>query len=227
MASGEEARELTVADERVEQVLVALGLVSAGIFDEARARLGELVEDRFGMVEESLRIFIEDVQKAHEESRAALLAVQTSKAELEQKLATIERQQQEIRELATPVLEVWDNILTLPLVGHIDAGRAIDMTERLLHRIVETRSRWVILDLTAISGVDTSTAEHLLRLSSTARFLGCRCVMTGIGPTLAGTLTGLGIPLDGFVPLRTLKEGLAYCRMAEARGQSPGERTSR
>jgi rsbT co-antagonist protein RsbR len=208
----DESQDATVSDERIERVLVALGLVSAGVFDEARARLRDLVEDRFGMIEESLRLFIDELEKARMESSAALQAMKDSKMELEQKLETIDHQQREIRELGTPLLELSDDILTLPLVGHIDTARALDMTERLLNRIVESRSRWVILDLTAINGVDTSTAEHLLRLSRTVRLLGCRCVMTGVSPSLAGTLAGLGIELDGLIPMRTLKEGLAYCR---------------
>ncbi|MBK8714384.1 MAG: STAS domain-containing protein [Deltaproteobacteria bacterium] len=116
-----------------------------------------------------------------------------------------------ISALSTPIIDVWEGVVTLPLVGVIDTQRAVEMTERLLARIVESGARAVIIDLTGVEVVDTATADHLVRLTRAAGLLGARCFVTGIGPNIARTLVGMGVDLGGVRTMRTLKEALRAC----------------
>lgn len=136
---------------------------------------------------------------------------QRSHEALREKLATIERQQVAIRALSTPVIEIWEDILTLPLVGVIDSERSAEMTSRLLAAIGETGARCVIVDVTGVDIVDTMTADHLIRMIRAARLLGAYCVLTGLSPDIAQTLVRIGVDLRGIRTLRSLKEGLKAC----------------
>jgi rsbT co-antagonist protein RsbR len=130
---------------------------------------------------------------------------------LRDKLATIERQQLAIRDLSTPVIEIWEDILTLPIVGVIDSQRSSEMTSRLLAAIDESGARCVIVDVTGVDVVDTMTADHLIRMIRAARLLGAYCVLTGLSPDVAQTLVRIGVDLRGIRTLRSLKEGLKSC----------------
>jgi rsbT co-antagonist protein RsbR len=116
-------------------------------------------------------------------------------ANLRDKLAKIEEQQQTIRALFTPVIQVWDRILVLPIVGGLDAARAAEMMDALLGAVVDTQSEFVILDLTGVKGVDAETAEHLLRIHKAAGLLGTRCLVSGLSPSIARMLITLDIDL--------------------------------
>lgn len=131
--------------------------------------------------------------------------------ELRTKLDLIQKQQQVIRALATPIIQVWDRVLTLPLVGMFDSTRAADMMESVLLEVVRTRARYAILDLTGIEAMDTATAGHLLKLSQAMRLLGAEGIITGIHPVIAQTIVGLGMDLTSIVTRSTLREGLQHC----------------
>lgn len=133
--------------------------------------------------------------------------------ELEEKLITIEEQAAAIRELSTPVMEIWDDVLVLPVVGVVDTKRSIDIMNTLLENIVETQSKCVIIDITGVEIVDTRTADYLLRVSRAANLLGTRCVLTGLSPAVAQTLVEIGADLTEVRTLRNLKEGLKDCLM--------------
>ena len=120
----------------------------------------------------------------------------------------IEEQRATINELQTPVIEVWDGILALPIVGSVDTARAQDMNERLLDRIVQTRSEIVILDITAVPVVDTAVAKHLLETVSSARLLGAEVLIVGLSSKTAMTLVHLGLDLGGVITRTTLAKGL-------------------
>ncbi len=146
------------------------------------------------------------------EQRAALDSTSQSVArELEQKLATIEKQAAAIRELSTPVMEIWDDVLVLPVVGVVDTKRSMDIMNSLLERIVQTQSKCVIIDITGVEIVDTRTADYLLRVSRAANLLGTRCVLTGLSPAVAQTLVEIGADLTEVRTLRNLKDGLKDC----------------
>lgn len=131
--------------------------------------------------------------------------------ELEEKLATIERQAAAIRELSTPVMEIWDDVLVLPIVGVVDSKRSAEIMTNLLDRLVATRSRCVILDVTGVDAVDTSTADTLLRVVRAASLLGARSVLTGLRPAVARMLVEIGAELGELRTFRSLKEGLKDC----------------
>ena len=128
---------VTVVDEaRVERVLEALSLASVGAFEEAIALSGALSEDRFGALEESLLVLLRELKQTREEHDKAMSDLEASRQDLEVQLQTIERQRIAIRELSVPIIDVWDDVITLPLVGAIDSARASEMTEKLLHRML-------------------------------------------------------------------------------------------
>ncbi|MGK3997032.1 PAS domain-containing protein [Sorangium sp. So ce1024] len=131
--------------------------------------------------------------------------------ELRAKLDLIERQQQVIRALSTPIIQVWDRVLTLPLVGVFDSARAADVMEGVLREVVRTQARYTILDLTGIEAMDTETADHLLKLTTAIKLLGAEGIITGIHPAIAQTIVGLGVDLTSIETRSTLRQGLEYC----------------
>ena len=122
---------------------------------------------------------------------------------------TIAQQRATINELQTPVIEVWDGILALPIIGSVDTARAQDMTEALLERIVATGSEIVLLDITGVPVVDTAVARHLLETVSAARLLGADVFIVGLSSRTAMTLVQLGIDLSHITTRATLAKGLA------------------
>ena len=122
---------------------------------------------------------------------------------------TIAQQRATISELQTPVIEVWDGILALPIVGSVDTARAQEMNEALLERIVETGSEIVLLDITGVPVVDTAVARHLLETVSAARLLGADVLIVGLSSRTAMTLVQLGIDLSHVTTRSTMAKGLA------------------
>jgi rsbT co-antagonist protein RsbR len=130
--------------------------------------------------------------------------------ELEDKLAIIDQQRAAIRELSTPIMEVWEGILCLPVVGIMDSSRSADMTDALLRAVVSTRARCTIIDITGIEVMDTSTADHFLRMAKAVQLLGAACVLTGLNPQIAQTLVHMGVELGGLVTHRSLRDALQH-----------------
>ena len=122
--------------------------------------------------------------------------------------AQLDEQRDTISELQTPVIQVWDGILALPIVGSLDTARAQDMNEALLNKIVETGSEIVILDITAVPLVDTAIAKHLLETVDAARLLGAEVLIVGLSSRTAMTLVHLGLDLGGVTTRTTMAKGL-------------------
>ena len=142
------------------------------------------------------------------------LDVTESKAaerELREKLDLIERQQQVIRELSTPIIEVWNKVLTLPMVGVVDSARTAEVMDSLLDAVVRTGARFAVLDLTGVEAVDTKTAAYLIELVRAVRLLGAEGIITGIRPTVAQTVVALGLDLTSITTLSNLRAGLKHC----------------
>lgn len=108
----------------------------------------------------------------------------------------IRRQQEEISELSTPVVELWDGILALPLIGTLDSSRTQVVMENLLQRIVDTEAEIAIIDITGVPTVDTLVAQHLLKTVAAARLMGADCLISGIRPQIAQTIVHLGVELN-------------------------------
>ena len=122
---------------------------------------------------------------------------------------TILRQQQEMMELSTPVVTLWEGILALPLIGTLDSARTQVVMESLLQRIVETGSRIAILDITGVPTVDTLVAQHLLKTVAAARLMGADCIISGIRPQIAQTIVHLGVDLNTVTTKATLASAFA------------------
>lgn len=126
-----------------------------------------------------------------------------------QQESIIEEQRRTIMELETPVIQVWDGILTVPLVGMLDTARAQQMNEALLERIIATGSEVVILDITGVPIVDTAVAKHLLETVAAARLLGAEVLIVGLTTRIAMTLVQLGVDLSTVTTRTSMARGLA------------------
>ncbi len=146
---------------------------------------------------------------SHEELVAGLgAAVNDALAEIRD---LSERQQLIIRELSTPVLQVWDGVIVLPLIGIVDTRRTNDVMEKVLRSIGQLSARFVILDLTGVDTVDTKTADNMMKVVRAGQLLGAHCVLTGIQAAVARTLVEVGVDFAGFKTLRNLQAGLRWC----------------
>ncbi len=129
----------------------------------------------------------------------------------------IVRQQQEIAELSTPVIKLWDGILALPLIGTLDSQRTQVVMENLLESIVQQSAGIAIIDITGVPTVDTLTAQHLLKTVAAARLMGADCIISGIRPQIAQTMVHLGVELD-VVSKATLADAFALALARQGRG---------
>lgn len=195
--------------ERVADVLLILAGVGDGDFesrlktdlpaDHPMSRLFEGVNDMIGALDAQRR-------------RSG-----THQKELEEKITLIEHQREAIRELSTPIIEVWQGALCLPVVGVMDTARSAEMTEALLGTIVSTKASCAIIDITGIQVMDTATADHFLRMARSVRLLGSECVLTGINPSIALTMQTMGVNLSDIVTFRSLRDALQrYVRWSSA-----------
>jgi len=120
----------------------------------------------------------------------------------------IQRQQQELLDLSTPVVQLWQGILALPLIGTLDSERTQTVMESLLEGIVEQEATIAIIDITGVPTVDTLVAQHLLKTVAAARLMGAECIISGIRPQIAQTIVHLGVELGDVVTKSTLAEAL-------------------
>ena len=123
--------------------------------------------------------------------------------------AIIARQQEEMLELSTPVVKLWDGILALPMIGTLDSARTQVVMESLLQKIVETGSALAVIDITGVPTVDTLTAQHLLKTVTAARLMGAECIISGIRPQIAQTIVHLGVDLGDVITKASLADAFA------------------
>jgi rsbT co-antagonist protein RsbR len=121
----------------------------------------------------------------------------------------IARQQEEMLELSTPVVKLWDGILALPMIGTLDSARTQVVMESLLQKIVETGSALAVIDITGVPTVDTLTAQHLLKTVTAARLMGAECLISGIRPQIAQTIVHLGVDLGDITTKASLADAFA------------------
>jgi rsbT co-antagonist protein RsbR len=136
--------------------------------------------------------------------------ISSRESELVEKLTIIEAQNTLLDQLSVPVIQVWDNILLLPLIGVMDSRRAGQVMESLLEAIARHSAQVVLLDITGVPVVDTSVASHLVRSVQAAQLLGCESLLVGISPEIAQTLVGLGVDFSRITTRATLQSGLEY-----------------
>jgi len=152
-----------------------------------------------------LAICINEMAAFLAERREETLAFQR---DLEGQIATIENQRVAIRELSTPIIEIWDGVLCAPIVGVLDSSRASEMTGALLSSVVASKARLAIIDITGIEAMDTQATDHFLRMARAVKLLGSDCALSGIHPNVARTIVHMGIDLAGVASYRTLREAL-------------------
>jgi len=138
------------------------------------------------------------------------LSVVTFETFIKGREEVILRQTDEITEISTPVIRVWDGILALPIIGTLDSARTQVVMENLLQEIVETGSSIAILDISGVPAVDSLVAQHLIKTVSATRLMGAECIISGIRPEIAQTVVHLGIDLSNIITKSTLASALAY-----------------
>jgi len=170
-----------------------------------------------------LRREVEERKRVEEQLRQEV----SERAEVEQELRgmlnIIQQQEEAIRAMATPILKLWDSVLTMPVIGRIDSIRATQMMESLLHEITKTRSRYTILDVTGVEELDATAANHLLSLMRAAGLLGTRCLVSGISVTMAQTIIGLDVSLEKLETFGTLEEALRHAILESAARKPAGK----
>ena len=158
------------------------------------------------------------------------LALLTTEGFIKTKEQMIARQQEELLELSTPVVKLWDGILALPMIGTLDSARTQVVMESLLQAIVETNSKVAIIDITGVPTVDTLVAQHLIKTITAARLMGADCIISGVRPQIAQTIVHLGINLtdvttkarlsDAFA-LALSKSGRTVVKVSETTARTP------
>src|SRR4051812_34328630 len=119
------------------------------------------------------------------------------------------RQQEELLELSTPVVKLWEGVLALPMIGTLDSARTQVVMENLLQKVVDTGAQIAILDITGVPTVDTLVAQHLLKTVTALRLMGAECIISGVRPQIAQTIVHLGVDLQGVTTKANLADALA------------------
>lgn len=205
------------------------GNIDSRAFDDMRVLLTEISSDRAkqGSTPSETAIFVFSLKQAlfaHLQTELAskpeqLAQVSWSVSVLLDRLGlfTIEvfqksrdqiilRQQQELLELSTPVVTLWENVLALPLIGTLDSARTQVVMENLLQAIVDTGAAIAIIDITGVPTVDTLVAQHLMKTIAAARLMGADCIISGIRPQIAQTIVHLGVNLEDVITKATLAD---------------------
>ncbi|WP_437725604.1 PAS domain S-box protein [Sorangium sp. So ce861] len=159
-----------------------------------------------GDLREALQRREADAEELGEKNR--MLAEEN--AERERAQALLRQQQETMLAMSTPIIQAWEGVLVLPVIGTVDTARAAQIMERLLPEIVRTQARYAVLDLTGVSAVDAATVSHLLAVVRAASLLGSRCLVSGISPAIARTMTEIGGAEGAFMTFGLLQNALRY-----------------
>ena len=176
--------------------------------------------------------FGNDAQGLADETWAATdlldkLGLSTVETYVKSREEVIQRQQREMMELSTPVVQLWDSILALPLIGTLDSERTQIVMESLLHKIVETGAAIAIIDITGVPTVDTLVAQHLLKTVAAARLMGADCIISGIRPQIAQTIVHLGVNLSDVTTKASLADAFSIAlKRTQAKLPQQGQSTA-
>lgn len=167
------------------------------------------------------RVFIEGLEETSsltfEEIRSILLLIASVFNDilldvfhvyLDKKESTIQAQQDELKKTSTPITEIWDGVLTLPIIGTLDSSRTLMVMEKLLSRIEAERAKVVVMDVTGVLAIDSQVSHHLIQMIRAIGLMGAKAILTGIRPEIARALTSLNIDLGDVSTRSTLSEGL-------------------
>ncbi len=185
-------------EEKVETIVDKLSQIAAGDFS-TRFEVDE--DDPFAEAAEAFNIMFEDIEYMNKE-------LKEKNEELEEKFEIIQKQKDAMMELSTPTVQLWEGVLTLPVIGVLDSQRTQQMMEILLEEIVNKKARYVIIDITGVGYVDTKTADHLIKISRAVHLLGSECILSGMQPDVANTLVQIGVDLEGLTAVRNISDAL-------------------
>lgn len=223
-------RELHELYAAIVQAVYSGGLETDGEhYIEVRALLAELSRNRarqgFTPAETAISVFAlkQSLQKLLDDGSAADLGAYLALSKLTDELGMftvdsyaasreeiISAQAEELLELSTPVVKLWDGVIGVPLVGTLDSARTQVVMQKLLEALVDTGSEHAIIDITGVPAVDTEVAQHLLKTVVAARLMGAECVVSGIRPQIAQTIVALGIEFGDIVTKATLADALRH-----------------
>jgi len=194
--------DLDQVRERIAEALLTLSSVGFGDYSvqlrlDMRSR--HPLEAAFASINELIMAFAAETEQSNAFRR-----------ELESHLDVIEKQRAAIQELSTPIIELWEGVLCLPVVGVLDTVRSTEMTGVLLQAIVDKKARYAIIDITGIEVMDTRTVDHFMRMARAVRLLGAECALTGINPHIAQTVVHMGLDLTDIVTHRSLRDALSH-----------------
>ena len=173
----------------------------------------------FSLKDAIIKSLITELKNDHESLVEALvtmnrlldnLGIVTFETFIKGREEVILRQTDEISEISTPVIKVWDGILALPIIGTLDSARTQVVMESLLQNIVDTGSTITILDISGVPAVDSLVAQHIIKTVAATRLMGAECIISGIRPEIAQTVVHLGIDLSNIVTKATLASALKY-----------------
>ena len=190
--------------------------------------------DALAALELGVNIVVEDLRGELElretVNRELDLRVAERTLELQQKLdqittqnELIQRQRDAIDELSTPVLQLWNQVIAMPIIGVVDTRRGAELSDKLLAASRAGQVRFALLDITGVEVVDTSTADHLAKVVRAAQLLGTRCILTGVQPAVAQTLVAIGVDFSAITTRRNLQDGLRACFEAMSEAKSLGD----
>jgi rsbT co-antagonist protein RsbR len=206
--------ETTVAVERLERIAEVLTLLSLGEGDGEQLSIGVKESDELSVVETAINIFVRDYRGLKRENR--------QRGEVQEELAaTIEEQQTEIERLSTPIIEIDQNIVAVPIIGRLHAARCERIIELVLTWVTRHHTRHVILDLTGVTLSDAESALQLLKIAEAVRLVGSELALSGTHPSIALELAGAAGDLRTVRCCRTIREALAYFRRAADKRPSP------
>jgi rsbT co-antagonist protein RsbR len=190
-------------------------LRSREVVGETHARIGLPLHIYLAAMNHMLQVFVTDMTQVDAKTAMAvtrMMHFDTSVVVLAYAKVTgetIGAQSKALLEMSTPVTQVWDGILMMPLVGIIDSMRARDVMSAMLTRISETRARIFILDIAGVAVVDTAVANHLIKITRATRLMGCTCIISGVSPAIAETIVELGIDIGTVKTTGTLMDAIS------------------
>jgi rsbT co-antagonist protein RsbR len=180
----------------------AIGAAAMGVFDTP---IPVTEEDEFASLEYGVQIMLSDLRELLEEDR------QKAQQIAEQQAQIIEMQAATLRKLSTPIIEVADGVLLVPVIGELDRKRLSDIQQKVLGRIVRSQASHLIIDFTGVDVLEPHTAEEAVSIVRSAALVGAETVVTGVSPKVALSLVHGGVVLPDIQFLRTLKEGIGFC----------------
>ena len=180
--------------------------------DEFLVRPTDLtIEDRLSKLLDAGKATSADLAVALQKLKSEIAERSRVEQQLRDKLALIRQQENALRALSAPILQIWNGVIAVPIIGELDADSAAALMDRLGKMLETSDTEHVILDLTAVTSVDTATADHLIQIVRSVELLGARVIITGIRAAVSQTIVALGVDLGKMTTLRNLREGLRTC----------------